>query len=288
MNNQTNHQRPQTPGVFHPSDNPEKDMRMRALQHFYIDSVISKRKKCWYKKHENLDATLALKTIELSVAATVDLWSEQMLSGNNSYPHPRAECPTVLTNLRRFQGQKRRAEFQDRAVSTVNDGYTTTKELADLVGYYSERNTEVNLGNALMCMLSHYLYPRGVSVRVTELSVLQSVVYENEGPTLCPGLLFLMTESKTNHFGHLQIGGCIRNKFVEMCPLMLLSLSTCLPASSRMVKHFQTFLRQKIGSGTAVKRGLLACGINSSKATHLFRGTSARMANVFGVDESQI
>ncbi|GAN01633.1 hypothetical protein MAM1_0010d01067 [Mucor ambiguus] len=148
--------------------------------------VVSKRKKRWCKKHEDPDAVLAFKTIELFVAAIVDLWSKQMLSNNNSYPHPRAECQAVLTNLRRFDGQKRRTEFQDRAVSTVNDGYPTTKELADLVGYYLERNTGVDLRNALMYILSHYLYLRGASARAAELADLQSVVYENEGPTLCP------------------------------------------------------------------------------------------------------
>ncbi|KAK4520966.1 uncharacterized protein ATC70_006850 [Mucor velutinosus] len=38
----------------------------------------------------------------------------------------------------------------------------------------------------------------------------------------------------------------------------------------------------------AVKDGLLACCISSSKATHLFRGAGARMADAFGVNESQI
>ncbi|KAK4520965.1 uncharacterized protein ATC70_006849 [Mucor velutinosus] len=83
--------------------------------------------------------------------------------------------------------------------------------LTDLVGYYLERNTEENFRNALTCILSHYIYLRGSSACDTELADLQSVAYENEGPTLCPSLLFLMTESKTNHLGHLQIGGCIRN-----------------------------------------------------------------------------
>lgn len=66
-----------------------------------------------------------------------------------------------------------------RAASTVNDGYTTTEELSSLVSYYFERNTEEDLRNALICMLSHYLYLRGSSARVAELADLQSVVCDS-------------------------------------------------------------------------------------------------------------
>ncbi|CEP20070.1 hypothetical protein [Parasitella parasitica] len=72
------------------------------------------------------------------------------------------------------------------------------------------------------------MYLRGASARQAELADLQSLHFTAEGPTPCPALLFLMTESLT------------------------------------------------------------ACKFQSSKATHIFRGAGARMAELWGVDESEI
>lgn len=157
-------------------------------------------------------------------------------------------------------------------------------------------------------MLSHDdLYLRDSSARAAELADFQFVVYDNEGPTFCPALLFLMTESKTtNHFGHGQIRGCIRNKFVGICPWMLLSFylfarfqtnGEPFPNFSTCKNRFDIKLFKASNptqemdpktQGDAVKRGLLACGINSPKTTHVFRGADTRMADIFVIEESQI
>ncbi|KAK4520172.1 uncharacterized protein ATC70_008303 [Mucor velutinosus] len=56
--------------------------------------------------------------------------------------------------------------------------------------YVAKKNTIEDLCNALMCMLSHYIYLRNGSSRGAELVVPQFVVYENKEPTLRSGLLF--------------------------------------------------------------------------------------------------
>ncbi|KAI8641295.1 hypothetical protein BD408DRAFT_433374 [Parasitella parasitica] len=75
----------------------------------------------------------------------------------------------------RKENKKKRDEYQDRAALTVGDGYTTVEELTALIDYYIAQNSEEGLRNALICLLSHYMYLRGASARQAELADLQSL-----------------------------------------------------------------------------------------------------------------
>ncbi|OAD03374.1 hypothetical protein MUCCIDRAFT_81363 [Mucor lusitanicus CBS 277.49] len=65
--------------------------------------------------------------------------------------------------------------FVDYLLAKASHHFWTFQLRLFLVSYYFERNTEEDLRNALICMLSHYLYLRGSSARVAELADLQSV-----------------------------------------------------------------------------------------------------------------
>ncbi|CEP07332.1 hypothetical protein [Parasitella parasitica] len=123
-----------------------------------------------------------------------------------------------MDTLARKESKKKRDEYYDRAALTIGDGYTTVEELTALVAHYIKQNSEEGLRNALICLLSHYMYLRGASARQAELADLQSLHFTAEGPTPCPALLFLMTESKSNKHGprrgfsgHDDLKGLVRN-----------------------------------------------------------------------------
>lgn len=206
-----------------------------------------------------------------------------------------------------MEDKKKREQNVDRAANTYSDGYTTTEELLQFSDYYFGLNTSEDLRNCLAFFLAHYLLLRGHNARSAELADIQMIHLQNEGPTECPALVMVMHNGKTNKHGKTELTGCIRNKLVELCPIMMFS--------SYMFQRFHnenepmlTFTTSGEWFGVkvlkadknptvewkysshydAVKKAIVFVDLSTTKVTHIGRGSGARMADLAGVGEDQI
>lgn len=164
-----------------------------------------------------------------------------------------------------------------------------------------------DLRNSLAFLLSHFCLLRGESARKAELPDLQVVNLEGEGSTRCPALVIIIRQGKTNHFGKLEVGTCIRNSHVEICPFMMLGVyffarfqleNESFPVFTESKDWFHIKMLKNKSNPTeewpyashrdAIGKAFKECNIFSSKKTHVTRGAGARMADLQGVEESEI
>lgn len=241
------------------------------------------------------------------LAAIVDLYQQQVNLKVNSYPHPRKACIRLLENMKFNDERLRRSEFQDRGLGTLIDGYTSENDVANIVSYYYSRSRGIELRNAVAFLLSHYCLLRGESARKAEFADLQMVMLDREGPSECPAFVMVLRQGKTNHFGRIELSACIRNSKVEICPFMALGsyffwrwhIEREQFPSLETSENWFTYKLLKSGDDPcrelaytthleAINKAFSACGIISSKKTHAARGSSARMADMNGADETDI
>lgn len=241
-------------------------------------------------------------------AALVHLWERQVSMKINSNPHPRQFFKGLLKQSKVDEERTKKANFEDRGVGTIMDGYTTTDEIASVIRFYFSGKKTSDLRNGLCFLLSHFCLLRGESARQAEFPDLQVVNLEDEGIGKCPALVLIMRQGKTNKFGRLEIGACMRNAKVEICPFMMLGTyffarfhfeNEPFPSFQRSEDwyNYKVLLASKSDPTAemsynshrdAIQKAFTACKITSSKKTHLARGAAARMADLQGVNESEI
>jgi hypothetical protein len=69
---------------------------------------------------------LSAESIKTSyIAAVVDIWDAQRRLGSNRYDHPRGKLVKgILKDLMVARVEERREAFEDRALKSLNDGYS--------------------------------------------------------------------------------------------------------------------------------------------------------------------
>ena len=69
---------------------------------------------------------LSAETIQANyIAAVVDIWDEQRRTGTNRYDHPRGKLVKgIIKDLRVARVEERWRSFEDRAIKSLNDGYS--------------------------------------------------------------------------------------------------------------------------------------------------------------------
>lgn len=225
----------------------------------------------------------------------------------NSNPHPRQSFNGLLEMAMLQEKATRKTKHVDRGIGTIMDGYTTTDQIASIVNFYFSQNNTKNLRNSLAFLLSHYCLLRGESARKAELPDLQVVNLEGEGSVRCPAMVLVMRQGKTNKHGKLEVGACLRNARVEICPFMMLGTyffarfqmdNEPFPNFGRSENWFNVKVLKHLSDPTeewpysshhkAIENAFVACNITSSKTTHVGRGAAARMADLQGVQESDI
>ena len=167
-----------------------------------------------------------LSSIYMYVAAITYLYTQQVPSRINSNEHPRVACRKLIKACQRREELTKRANFEDRGVNAVLDGYSTSEEIPRIVNYYINKNNLSNLRNGLAFLLSHFCLLRGESARGAEFPDLQTINLEGEGPSqqACPALILVMKNGKTNKNGRLEVSACMRNVDYKICPFMMLGL----------------------------------------------------------------
>ena len=62
------------------------------------------------------------------IAAVVDIWDAQRRTGVNKCDHPRGKLVKgIIHDLKAARDQERREAFEDRALKSLNDGYSRSE-----------------------------------------------------------------------------------------------------------------------------------------------------------------
>jgi hypothetical protein len=115
----------------------------------------------------------------------------------------------------------------DQGIGSLLDGYTSVSELRNMCNWYVEsngRNLGVSMRNRLAFLLCHFNLLRGESARALEFADSFFLTIEDEGFSKCEALITIMMHGKTNHVARREIGACLRNKCVEICPIGAMAL----------------------------------------------------------------
>ena len=144
---------------------------------------------------------IGFSTIEQYVSAIIQLFNDQCsLNLNIQNNHPRIpDVKALLRNERRLDTKRRKNNHEDRAAGSILDGYSTTKELSDIIDYFLTKDRHEHYRNAVMMLISHFALMRGDNVRKIELADIQYIPLQGEGPTPeieCPCLVILLKSRK--------------------------------------------------------------------------------------------
>lgn len=120
------------------------------------------------------------------VSAIMELWNHQVSQKLHSSPSPHNVAVKALkTSIARGQHQRRRAEFEDRGVSTIKDGYTA-KQIPDMTravwrNALGPRTSEQSFRTNLDFLLGHAMLLRQSNRLPLELPDLFSMDLPKEG-----------------------------------------------------------------------------------------------------------
>ena len=175
--------------------------------------------------------TLKYNSIRLYKSALVDHWSYQKSRSLHIHPHPAGNALNALMkDCQRKQHSAKKAAFEDRGKGTVADGYDEKSLRAILNEFWRQGHStkSVIVGGTLRghldFILGHLLLARGESRRFAELPDLQLLMFDNEGPSPCPALLYIMSNGKTNQNGRIEYSGLLRHKDLSLCGMSALAV----------------------------------------------------------------
>jgi hypothetical protein len=169
------------------------------------------------------DLVLMYNTVRGYCSAINELWAHQTSLGLHSAARPQRVALTALkTSIARGQHQRRRAEFEDRGLATIRDGYTAA-QIPDLTqkawgqslgGNCTEQQFRTQLcflfGNSMLLRLGNRL--------PMELPDLFSMLLPNEEPNgtgWC--LVTVMDQGKTNQHGRQEYGAALHHRDYRYC-----------------------------------------------------------------------
>ncbi|OWZ02399.1 hypothetical protein PHMEG_00026051 [Phytophthora megakarya] len=278
------------------------------LHLFLEERVIDRDKR--RKGPEGRTQTVGIATVKGYVAAMVDLWRQQQRMKINNHPSPRDDAVVMLLKVTEYEeDDRRRKNFDDRGTDTMLDGYTTTEQIENIAVFFwgNSREPGTSFRNLHAFLLSHYALMCGESTRRMELADLHSIVLENEGYSACRVLVMIMRQGKTNQVGRLEVGECMRNKLVQICPHGLLDFylfwrwhveGEPFPDFTRSENWYPIKLLKTGKDPTkemsykvhhdAIAAALQHIGLRGRAKTHVGRGSGARMADLGGASEAQI
>jgi hypothetical protein len=267
-----------------------------------------------FKKSKGSDGRACRKVGKSTVlgytAAIVDLWKQQTAMRVTSHPNPRdSNVKRLLKNAEYETHQHRKANFVDRGIGTLVDGYTTTEQMVNIAEVFWKRSRDFgqNLRNLCAFFLSHYALLRGETVRNLDLADMHSVQLENEGFSICHAVVFVVRQGKTNQFGRSEFGAFIRSKDVRICPFGVCAfyLFWRYHLENEAFPEFQSnedwFDIKFLKSGknpfksldyrahkASIDLAFREIGLSTKAKTHAARGSGARMAELAGASEDQI
>ncbi len=305
--------RPQNTTITYEAKKEEFEDWMRR-QNFMDGVTVTGSKIHSFLRNEVVDRTyknnaskkIGYSTVRAYGAACVDLYKHQVSLNQNSNAHPK-DTPALkilFNTLKNKESSRRRNNYEDRGIGTLQDGYSSCTELKQISNSFFI-NGEYR--DQCMFLLSHFCLMRGESVRRIEWADLFLLALQNEGFSECKCLVVITDQGKTNQFGRKELGAAIRNKDPEICPLSSLAfyLFFLWHIQNRLPPDFstsQSWFQNKLFPGKkgptteityqthldSVKKCLSRIGITSKAKTHIGRGSGARMAELNGASDSDI
>lgn len=247
------------------------------------------------------------------------------MSGLNANPNPRGQgVRALMLRLRIDWAKWKRQSFEDRAINGLNDGYTEA-ELASLSALLlgnGERGGEQKLVGDEVCLARtrldllflHSMMLRGETTRGAELPDLASHLLPNEGSE-CMAIVLRVDagkripladggDSRRTHYH-----SALRSKDPLLCPVGALALWLVLrwdiiaaekpPDFADRASWYRAKLLPPRFSQPAnplsdvtqrhwLKLALESVGVNTSKAVHTMRQSSARLADMWEVPADQV
>lgn len=133
------------------------------------------------------DLVLMYNTVRGYCSAINELWAHQTSLGLHTADRPQRVALTALkTSIARGQHQRRRAEFEDRGLATIRDGYTAA-QIPDLTRKVWGQSLGANCVEQLFRTQLCFLFGNSMLLRLSnrlpmELPDLFSMALPNEGP----------------------------------------------------------------------------------------------------------
>jgi hypothetical protein len=155
------------------------------------------------------------------VSAIMELWSHQVSTKLHSSPSPHNVAVKALkTSIARGQHARRRAEFDDRGLSTVRDGYTA-KQIPDMTravwrDALGPRTSEQSLRTNLDFLLGHAMLLRQSNRLPLELPDLFSLDLPKEGQK-GKGWCFVVVMDQGKHLSLSLSLLCVSKTLVFLC-----------------------------------------------------------------------
>ena len=137
-------------------------------------------------KEPESELLLMYNSVRGYVSAIMELWTHQVSQKLHSSPSPHNVAVKALkTSIARGQHQRRRDEFEDRGISTIQDGYTA-KQIPDLTravwrNALGPRTSEQSFRTGLDFLLGHSMLLRQSNRLPFELPDLFSMDLPKEG-----------------------------------------------------------------------------------------------------------
>ncbi len=130
----------------------------------------------------------------------------------------------------RNQHIKKNLAFENIGRGTVADGYDELALRRIMEEFWKKSHSAKpsvlggNLRGRLDNLFGHLLLARGKFGRFAELSDLQLLMFDNESPTPCPALLYIMNHGKTNQNSRIEYNDMLRHKDLLLCGMSALAI----------------------------------------------------------------
>jgi hypothetical protein len=165
-----------------------------------------------------------METISHYIKAVVDLHACQASRNLVSEPSVRGKALKAWLKSRQYgERQRYRNSYQDRALNSIQDGYTP-EELIKISMFFFAEGKEQSFRDRMVFLMQHMMLLRGENTRDMDLADLFPLQFKDEGFSECPVLVVRMDHGKTTKFGTLQYAGTIRHRDHRVCAFGALAM----------------------------------------------------------------
>jgi len=162
-------------------------------------------------------APISTSTLDVWVAAVMELYRRQCSMRQNCYPNPRGDAlSSKIDTYRRDHDARKRAAFVDRGLDGIVAGYSDAEFLGlqHCLLNRSQGGDGVFFRTRLDVLWGHFFVLRGQTRRCAELADLCHLALPaTEGPSDCDAVVLKTTRGKTNAYGKSHFMGAIVGHF---------------------------------------------------------------------------
>ena len=173
--------------------------------------------------------TLSARTVKTYAAALISLYYTQKSLGINHHPHPRGtKIKNLLMDRSHYEYVRRKTEFHDRGVATLQDGYSPAEfirivrscwTIAESLSALMNHFIEAYFRTIVDFLLSHNMLLKGENRREIKLTDRFTIDLPQASPTKCVAMMVLLGNGKTNYLGKREYDVVLRHRNPFLCSL---------------------------------------------------------------------